>query len=109
MKGTRLHFSAFVQLITGFNFLKLHQSRVDGYNTEDDDEEELEILRQCGFCKKAEESSFHIFAECEAFGKHRWQIFGQVTLKAPFKIRCNDLKVFLSHPRLTAFVDYFQD
>ena len=66
----RRKLSALVQIITGHNFLKRHESLVN-----DDD------YNECRLCLEDEETSFHIIAECPALAGPRLRTFGVVFLK----------------------------
>ena len=107
LTGGRKFFSACVQIITGHDPFRVHQSRVDGVDSEVEDEEEVRILRLCRYCDDGQENAFHIFAECEAFGAHRFQVFGNHTLEYPYsQLTYTKLKEFIQNPDLTVFVSY---
>ena len=59
-----------MQIITGHNFLKRHDSLV---NKDDDNE--------CRLCLEDTETSFHIVAECPALAEPRLRTFGTLFLK----------------------------
>ncbi len=63
----RTLFSHMVQLITGHNFLKRHESLV---NDGDDDE--------CRLCLEDQETSYHVFAECPALAGIRRTVLGDI-------------------------------
>ena len=62
--------SVMVQIITGHNFLKRHDSLV---NKDDDNE--------CRLCLEDTETSFHIVAECPALAEPRLRTLGTVVIK----------------------------
>ena len=41
----------------------------------------------CRFCDNGEESTFHIFAECEYFAAMRFETTGHPFLEVPFQLR----------------------
>ena len=97
-KGNRKVFSAVVQLITGHNFLNRHSAIVEfGYYPTNDDDD-----AKCSYCNEAEESSFHIFAECDRFAALRLQIFGQDQLTQPFSVKNKQIVQFLRESKVEA-------
>ena len=101
--GNRKHFSALVQLITGFNHLK----RCESYKTHGHDNHPADRL--CSFCSDgvSAESSFHFLAECDAFARLRWDDFGAHTLHYPFKLGLSKVKEFLRRSGTAAFALFF--
>ena len=73
--------SALVQFLTGHNFMRRHESIIyQGYN-------DPEGLAYCNFCEQdLDQSSYHIFAECETFADHRQRWFGARELSLPFDV-----------------------
>ena len=78
-KCRRNVFSSVVHLVTGHNFMARQESIVE-YG------EVIQVAAACPHCNNEdeEESSFHILAECEAFGPLRQSIWGTETLELPF-------------------------
>ena len=74
MRSSRTEFSALVQLITGFNFLRRHSALVD--KTDEN---------MCRLCDEDEETSFHIMAECSVLATIRLAHFGHPVLSVPLK------------------------
>ena len=62
-----------IQLLTGHNRLKYHESKV---NTMQEDS-------SCRFCQWEEETAWHLVAECPAFWRSRMDIFGDTILDTP--------------------------
>ena len=60
----RKKISLFTQIMTGHNFLKRHESLVQG--TTDS---------ECRLCLEEEETSIHVFFQCQALRQQRIQIF----------------------------------
>ena len=100
-KCKRTIFSAVVQMMTGHNFMARHQSLVDtGVDTTED--------ARCTHCniEDCKETSFHVLAECPAFGTLRFQIWHQVTLEHPFNnLKNKDIIRFMKQSAIPAFVD----
>ncbi len=65
LKLDRVKLSGMVQMITGHNFLKRHESLVHG--TEDN---------ECRLCCEEEETSYHIMIECPALARLRLNSLG---------------------------------
>ena len=59
--------SNMVQIITGHNYLKRHESLVN------DNDDSI-----CRLCLEEEETSFHIYAECPALGWARLRVLGNI-------------------------------
>ncbi len=64
---SRFLYSHMVQIITGHNFMKRHESLV-----QDTDDSE------CRLCLEEEETSYHIFAECPALARTRLMVLGTI-------------------------------
>ncbi len=73
MSLSRAELSHAVQVITGHNFLRRHNSLIDDGAT----------YSECRLCLEDEETSHHIVAECPALGYARFQVFGVIALKQP--------------------------
>ncbi len=61
----RFLYSHMVQIITGHNFMRRHESLV--HDTNDS---------ECRLCLEEEETSYHIFAECPALARTRLMVLG---------------------------------
>ena len=87
MKYRRKSYSRMVQLITGHNWLRRHNSIVkNNFPAEDSG---------CRFCDEDEESSFHILAKCPMFAAQRREWFHTVEMSHPFKLKAKQLMGFL--------------
>ena len=71
MHMTRLIFSKIVQIVTGHNFWKYHEHLV----WQDIDEDSTPICELCND-PESRQSTFHIFAKCEALAAKRMAVFG---------------------------------
>ena len=75
----RRSMSSLVQFLTGHNFMARHEAIVHLGR------DQLEGNADCRFCQTGlEESSYHIFAECETFADKRQRWFGLRELNLPF-------------------------
>ena len=88
-------YSMLVQLITGHNYAKRHQFLINTKKGLLDPD--LDINQSmCSLCGEAQETSFHILAECSRLMPLRLQIFGTHTLTPPFvSLKSHQLVAFL--------------
>lgn len=107
-EGKRNVFSAVTQLITGHNFMARHECIVQNGK-------EIQNEAACSYCKiEGEvESTYHIFAKCDAFGILRQGIFGLDRLEIPFeKIKATKIVNFIRNTNIEAFkgmLDYGEE
>ena len=102
MYGSRLHFSAYVQFITGHNFMRRHQAIVvHGWPDMDD--------AWCSYCDYGEESSFHMLTECDYFARLRVDLFNDIYLEPPYGFNPRAVVAFLGESGLEAFSDFFPE
>jgi ribonuclease HI/retron-type reverse transcriptase len=90
----RKHFSLFVQLITGHNFMNRHQALVD--KTTDP---------LCRLCLEDEETSFHIIAECPALAATRRELLGTPFLTNPLVWSVSQVAGFLREASIGSLLD----
>ena len=91
-------FSVLVQFYTGHNFLNRHNAIVDyGYPEHD--------ASLCGYCGRAEESTFHVLTACRWFRRLRKLHFGDSVLRPPIKVRPRAIVRFLREANIFAFTD----
>ena len=80
--------SIVVQLFTGHNHLNRHETIIQ-HKWPDMQ------YADCRYCKLDEESSFHVFAQCDKFADARREFFGSDVLTAPFQWNSRTLTGFL--------------
>ena len=91
--------SIVVQLFTGHNHLNRHETIVQ-YKWPD------MRYADCRYCKLDEESSFHVFAQCDKFAVARKEFFGSDVLTAPFQWNSRTLIGFLKEAKIdTLLID----
>ena len=90
----RRQISWVVQLITGHNFMKRHESLVN----ENDDNE-------CRLCMEDEETSFHIMAECPALARVRMEILGRPFLGTPLQWSTMKVVSFVREASIDSLLD----
>ena len=95
-KCRRTVFSAVVQLITGHNFLNRQEAIVQ-YGHADFD------AAKCRICQKAEESTFHLLSECDAFDLTRMLIWGEMKLTPPYNLKLKQILDFLLVTQIPSF------
>ena len=83
-----------VQLITGHNFMKRHESLVN----EDTDNE-------CRLCLEDEETSLHIMAECPALARVRQQVFGTPFQSTPLQWSTKEIVSFVREASIDSLLD----
>ena len=83
-----------VQLITGHNFMKRHESLV-----KDDTDNE------CRLCLEDEETSLHIAAECPALAAVRQQIFGTPFHSTPLRWSAREIVSFVRGASIDSLLD----
>ena len=88
MRSRKRAYSILVQLVTGHNHMRRHNTIVE-YSWPD-----MEFA-DCRFCSEDEESSFHLLARCPNFAPQRLEYLGDVFLDHPFKVKCKALIGFL--------------
>ena len=90
LANSRIIFSKIVQVITGHNFWKYHEHLV----WQEIDEEST---AQCDLCNDTEsrQTTFHIFAKCEALADHRMAVFGEPFLSHLYDISKDQIVRFL--------------
>lgn len=91
LANSRLIFSKLVQIITGHNFWKYHEHLV----WQEIDEESTP---QCDLCnlQDSRQSTFHIFANCEAVAAIRMAVFGVPFLPSLLDVSKDQIIRFLS-------------
>ena len=83
-----------VQLITGHNFMKRHESLVNG------DEENM-----CRLCLEEEETSFHVMAECPALARPRLEVFGTPFQRTPLQWTTKQVVSFVREASIDGLLD----
>lgn len=94
LQSSRKKLSIMVQLITGHNFLKRHESLV---NKDDSNE--------CRLCLEDEETSFHIVAECPALAEPRLLTFGTCFQKPPLQWTTKETASFIKKASIGSLLD----
>ena len=97
-KLNRKSFTNCVWFLTGHNHFNRHNSIVDQV-----DEPEYAACRYCG---EDEESSFHLFAQCDNFAITRQTWFGNDILSPPFEFNNRNLLGFLKEAQLVTMTDW---
>ena len=85
---TRTELGHQVQMITGFNRLNYHESKISGVNP------------TCRLCLEEEETSWHIISECPALWSLRQNSFGTFFLEEPSNWKPHQLQKFLKSPSI---------
>ena len=83
-----------VQLITGHNFMRRHESLV----LENDENE-------CRLCLEDEETTLHIMAECPALARVRAQIFGTTFQSTPLLWSTKEIVSFVREASIGSLLD----
>ena len=81
----RSNLGLFVQMVTGHNRLKYHESIVNRKPNE----------ASCRFCNEAPESSWHLIGECDALWNQRCTSFETINLENPPKWKLGQVLKFL--------------
>ena len=103
-KGTNLttinrkSFTNVIWFLTGHNHFNRHNSIVDQV-----DEPEY---ASCRYCKEEEESSFHLFAQCDKFAIIRQKWFGSDLLSPPFEFNNRNLLGYLKEAQFVTMTDW---
>ena len=87
--------STAVQIITGHNFMKRHQSIVDA-NPDD---------AECCLRMEDEESSLHVFAQCPAIAAQRQQVFGLSFQTEPLQWSLPEIVRFITEASVDSLLD----
>ena len=102
---SRVAYGQMVGFLTGHNFLKRHQSLIDG------DEEAPD--KWCNFCGGGgEQTTEHIMSFCEALASLRLEVFGDPSPRQPFtEIKLGNLFLFLKEAKIKSLelFDTFED
>ena len=83
-----------VQLITGHNFMKRHESLV---NSDEDNE--------CRLCLEDTETSFHVMAECPALARERLEVFGTPFQSTPLRWSTRQVVSFVRETSINSLLD----
>ena len=103
-KGTNLttinrkSFTNVIWFLTGHNHFNRHNSIVDQV-----DEPEY---ASCRYCEQEEESSFHLFAQCDKFAIIRQKWFGSDLLSPPFEFNNRNLLGYLKEAQFVTMTDW---
>jgi len=93
-KCRRAAFSAAVQLITGHNFLKRHESLVNE-----------EGSNKCRNCEEEAETTYHVLSECPKHTYVRHIVLGDPYPELPYDIKMAQIQEFLFVAQLPTFID----
>ena len=86
LNQTRTELGHQIQMITGFNRLNYHESKISGVDP------------TCRLCLEEEETSYHIISECPALWSLRQNSFNTFFLEEPSKWKPHQLQKFLQSP-----------
>ena len=92
--SSRTRLSWLVQLLTGHNFMKRHESLVN----EDDDS-------QCRFCLEDDESTYHIMVECPALEQARSTILGSNFREIPLRWSASGIASYVTVASIGSLLD----
>ncbi len=91
---SRENLSWLVQLITGHNRMKRHESLID-----------TSLSPTCRKCQEDVESSLHVYAECPALAWHRRMATGELFVQQPLTWSVKQVFRFISEPSIKCLLD----